>query len=131
MKAAAEKLQPRQERAILALLECGEIKAAAEKAKVGEATLHRWLQEPAFQSQYNIHRRQVVEAAITELQSASSVAVRTLKSICEDGAAPASSRVAAAKAILEQGVNAVEQSEIKERIKALEDLIKQSKGMKR
>jgi hypothetical protein len=42
MKATEEKLPAKRERALLALLECREIKAAAEKAKVGESTLD-WL----------------------------------------------------------------------------------------
>lgn len=129
MKAADEKseLNAKQERALLALLSCGEIKQAAKDSRVGETTLWRWLQEPEFQSRYRSARRQMVEAALSRLQSDGTRAAKVLREIAEDKKAPASARVSAAKIILEQSIKGVERLDTLERIEALEQLVK-SKG---
>ena len=120
MKAVGEKLTPKQERALVALLDCGEIKKAAEIAEVGEVTLWRWLQSPDFQARYRAARRQLVETAIAQLQSDCTIAARVLREVAEDREAPASSRVAAARAIIEQSVSAVQLTDLQERLEVLE-----------
>ncbi len=123
MKAVGEKLTPKQERALVALLDCGEIKKAAEIAEVGEVTLWRWLQSPDFQSRYRAARRQLVETAIAQLQSDCTTAARVLREVAEDREAPASSRVAAARAIIEQSVSAVQLTDLQERLEEVERLL--------
>ncbi len=89
----------------------------------------RWLQLPTFQTRYRAARRQVVETAIAQLQADCSIAVRVLREVAEDGEAPASSRVAAAKTILDQSVSAIELMDLQERIERLEELLpEQEKG---
>jgi hypothetical protein len=124
MEATEGKLTAKQESALLALLACGEIKQAAKTSKVGEVTLHRWLQLPEFQSQYRAARRQLVEAALSRIQSDGTKAAKVLLEIAENKKAPASARVSAAKTILEQGIKGVEQLDTLERIEALEQLMK-------
>jgi hypothetical protein len=128
MKAAEEKLTPKQERALVALLDCGEIKRAAKVALVGEVTLWRWLQLPAFQSRYRAARRQLVETAIAQLQSDCTIAVRVLREVAEDREAPASSRVAAAKTIIEQSIGAIELMDLQERVEMLEKMLPVTEG---
>jgi hypothetical protein len=128
MKATEEKLTPKQERALVALLDCGETKRAAFVAGVGEVTLWRWLQLPAFQSRYRAARRQLVETAIAQLQSDCTVAVRVLREVAEDKQAPASSRVAAAKTILEQSIGAIELMDLQERVEMLEKMLPVTEG---
>jgi hypothetical protein len=131
MKAAEEKLTAKQERALVALLDCGETKRAAAMAGVAEVTLWRWLQTETFQTRYRAARRQLVETAIAQLQSDCGVAARVLREVAEDTSALASSRVAAAKAIIEQAVKGVELVELQERVERLENLLaeqEQEKG---
>jgi hypothetical protein len=129
MQTTEDKLSAKQERALLALLDCGETKKAAGIAGVVETTLWRWLQLPGFQARYRAARRQLVETAIAQLQSDCTIAVRVLREVAEDTDAPASSRVAAAKTILEQSVSAIELMDLQERIERLEDLLpEQEKG---
>ena len=112
-----------QEAAIAALLTCANIEAAAKKAKIGARTLYRWLAEDAaFREQYRAARREIVAHAIGQMQKNCAVAVRVLAEITEDTLAPASSRVSAARAILDASVKAVEQEEIIARIEKLEAL---------
>ena len=123
MKAAEEKLTAKQERALLALLDCGETKRAAGVAGVAEVTLWRWLQTEAFQTRYRAARRQLVETAMAQLQRDCTIGVRVLREVAEDKEAPSSARVAAAKAILEQSISAIELIDLQERIERLEALI--------
>jgi hypothetical protein len=120
MQLANEKLTPKQERALVALLDCGEIKEASERAEVSDVTLWRWLQTPLFQSRYRAARRQVVERAIAQLQADSTVAARVLREVAEDKEANASARVSAARAIIEHTLKAVELLDLEERVQEIE-----------
>ena len=120
MQPAGETLTPKQEKALVALLDCGEMQAAARRAGVADVTLWRWLQLPLFQARYRAARRQLVEAALAQLQQDCTAAARVLRAVAEDAEAPASARVSAAKAIIEQSVAAVELLDLQERVERLE-----------
>jgi hypothetical protein len=128
MKPLEQKLSAKQEQALIALLDCGEIKQAAETAGVTKVTLWRWLQSPDFQSRYRAARRQLVETAIAQLQSDCTVAARVLREVAEDRQAPASSRVAAARTILEQSIGAIELIDLQERVEMLEKMLPATEG---
>lgn len=121
MQGHGEKLSRKQEQAIAALLSEPTICAAAGRIGVNEATLYRWLQHEEFQSSYRQARRESVSQAIAGLQQASSEAVQTLRDIMANSEAPVSSRVTAAKAVLELALKAVELEDIEERVTALEE----------
>ncbi len=131
MKPLEQKLSAKQERALVALLDCGEIKQAAETAGVTKVTLWRWLQAPDFQSRYRAARRQLVETAIAQLQSDCTIAARVLREVAEDRQAPASSRVAAARAIIEQSVSAVQLTDLQERLEEVERLLQEQEAKRR
>ncbi len=123
MQDTEKKLSPKQELALLALLDCGEIRKSAATAGVNEATLWRWLQSPEFQARYRAARRQLVETAIAQLQSDCTIAARVLREVAEDKEAPASSRVAAARAILEQSVSAIQLVDLQEQVDEIKALL--------
>jgi len=116
-----EKLSRKQELAIAALLSEPTIAAAAEKVGIGEATLWRWLQREDFQADYQRARREAVAQAIAGIQQASSEAVKTLRRIMVDSGAPASSRVWAAKTVLELALKGAEVEDIEKRVTVLEE----------
>lgn len=124
----ASNLTAKQEATILALLSNSTIKEAAKCAGVGEATIFRWLQLKDFQTAYREARKQTVNHAIAQLQKACSEAVGTLRSVMKDKASPSSSRVSAAKAVLETSIKAVELEELIGRIEDLEKIAEQSGG---
>ncbi len=130
MKPSDGKLTAKQEAALLALLAHGTIEAAYGAAGVSKATMWRFLQLPDFQARYRAARRQVVEAAISQLQHDCTIAVHTLREVAEDKQAGASSRVAAAKAILDMSVNAIELMDLQERIEMLERSLPAAQGNK-
>ncbi len=124
MKPSGEKLTPKQEAALVALLANGTVEQAYKAAGVSKATMWRFLQLPEFQARYRAARRELVDAALVELQRNATTAARVLTEIAEDGSAPATARVAAAKTILDQANAAVEREELIERIERLEELTK-------
>ncbi len=63
-----------------------------------------------------------METAIGQLQKHATTAARVLVNIAVDKTAPASSRVAAAKTILDQSVSAIELMDLQERLERLEEL---------
>jgi hypothetical protein len=120
MSGHGDKLSRKQEQAIVALIAQPTIPAAAGVAGVSDATLWRWLQRPDFLRAYRDARRQVVEQSLGEVQSATSEAVRTLRAVMSDDSAPPASRVAAARAVLDTALRAVELMDLETRIADLE-----------
>jgi AcrR family transcriptional regulator len=102
-----QKLTRKQEAALVALLEKGTVREAAAACNLSEATLYRYLTEPAFVTRYRDSRLKLVETGIARLQSAVDLAVNTLCDIAEDKEAPATARIAAAKTIIEQAMKGV------------------------
>jgi transposase-like protein len=121
MKGHGEKMTRKKDVAIMALLTEPTIAAAAKKTGVAEATLFRWLRLHEFQESYKEAKRQAVGAAIACLQRASSDAVAALQEITNDKEAPATSRVSAARSILELAVRAIELEDVLLRLERLEN----------
>lgn len=115
---AGHKLERKWEQAISALLTSRTHAEAAEAAGISEATLTRWLKEPAFQSAYRDARRQVVEGAIGRIQSAASDAVDCLKRNL-DAAKPAD-QIRAALGILDHAIRGIELTDLIVRVEELE-----------
>jgi hypothetical protein len=117
------KLTRKQEALIAALLTEPTHAAAAAKAGVGEATLHRWLHLPEFQVACRLARRGIVETAIGRLQQATSKAVETLERNLACG--QPGSEIRAALGIIDHAVQAVELLDLVERLEELERLMKE------
>lgn len=109
-----------QIKAIAHLAAGNTIEAAAKEAKVSAVTLHTWLKKEPFLSEYKSATRAVIEHASSQLKAATGKAVNTLCEVAEDSTAPASSRVSAARAIMELAYRSVELDEQAQRIEALE-----------
>jgi hypothetical protein len=99
MRGHGQKLTRKQEALIAALLTEPTHAAAATKAGVSEATLHRWLHLPGFRAAYRRARRELVEGAVGRIQAAAGQAVDTLLAVAKGGAKDAD-RVRAAVALL-------------------------------
>lgn len=110
----------KHEKLLAALLNSPTIDSAATVAGISRATAMRFLKDEEFVVAYRDARREVVSHSITSLQAACSNAVATLCAVCDDTEAPASSRVASAKAILETSLRAVEIDDLAARVESLE-----------
>ena len=120
MNGHGEKHSRKEEAAISALLTESGIAAAAKKAGVGESTLRRWLQDTDFAERCRSARRQVLEQSTARLQSATVDAVNALRAIVSSQDSPPSTRVSAARTILDMAYRAVEVDELSERLHRLE-----------
>lgn len=78
MPGHGEKQERLAEAAVVALLTCPTIEAAAEKVGIAPRTLKEWLSQDGFRAQYRQARRQVYEGAIGRLQAAAGQAVDAL-----------------------------------------------------
>lgn len=114
------KLTPRRETAILALLVEPTVRAAARRAKIGEATLQRWLREPSFRDRYERERNDLYTVAKTRLLSAAEQCVATLVAIQADSKARCADRVNAARSVLHLCVRIEEHDIILARLERLE-----------
>jgi hypothetical protein len=92
--------------------------AAAAKAGVSEATVQRWLRDPAFAAAYRAARRAVVESAVGRLQQAAAKAVDALERNLTCGQAGAEIR--AAVAVLDKAAWGVEFLDMAARLEDLE-----------
>src|SRR5688572_19110506 len=106
MKALERNLTPKQEQAIIALLNETTTKAAAESVGVSEVTLHRWLKLPAFREAYRAARRDTVEKATALIQNSTWAAASTLVRLL--GSSSDSVKLRAAQALLEQAQKGLE-----------------------
>jgi hypothetical protein len=113
-------LTPKQEKAIAALLGAVTIQQAAIRADISESTLLRWLKLPVFASAYREARHHLVIQAVGHLQRACTGAVSVLCSVAADKTAPSSSRVSAARAILDTAMRASEIEDLAARMEELE-----------
>lgn len=130
MTDSAKKLPPKYFKAISGLLTLFTVKEAAQEAKISEVTLYRWMRNETFQAAYRDARKEAVKQAIANLQRISSEAVNTLRSIMTDNDAPPSSRVAAARTVIEQSIRAIEFEELEQRITVIERAVEQEKRRK-
>jgi hypothetical protein len=114
----------RQEAALVALISEPTVKAAAEASGISQPTLFRYLQDAKFCEQYRRAKRSLLEAALGDLQKASSEAVSTLRGVMADTSAGASSRVQTARAILSFAIQTGELEDILRRLEAIESRLK-------
>ena len=121
------KLTPKQERAVLALLEQATLEEAAQAIGINKTTLWRWLQVPDFQAAYMQARRESVKQAVARLQKYAGEAVDTLHEVMTDASAPAFARTGAAKAMLDYAMKAVELEDLAGRVALLEKMMEGKK----
>lgn len=112
-------MTPNKERALQALLTCPTKKAAAEQAGIKPRTLRDYLADPEFQVEYKKAFQALVTEATRQAQQALSPAISALQSIVEDEDESSSSRIAAARALLEYGLRLTEFNDI---LRELEDV---------
>jgi hypothetical protein len=118
-----QRITQRQERAIVALIQQPTIREAAGSLGVNEVTLYRWMREERFEAAYRKARRDAVAQAVARLQESCSTAVGTLLAVMGDGDSSSSSRVSAAKTVLELAFRAFEVEDLEARVTTLEQRI--------
>jgi hypothetical protein len=124
----AQRGKRRADETLLTALACGAtVEAAAAKAGVSAATAYRRLQEPDFKRRLQELRADMVQRTAGTLTAAATEAVKTLLALPKD-AIPPSTRLGAARAVLELGVKFRETVELEERLAVLEQHLAQNEG---
>jgi transposase-like protein len=120
MKGHGAKLPRKQEAAIAALLSHRSIEEAANSIGVSPNTLRRWLEIPHFKEAYLQARRDAVSHAYARLQQNSGAAGSLLMKLLADATTTASTRVQAARSILEFASKSLETEDLLLRLARLE-----------
>lgn len=121
-------LTQRQERALVALISQPTIAKAAEAAEVGERTIHEWIRQDRFGTEYRKRRREAFTQTIALAQRFAPLAMQTLAKALVDDEAPYACKVAAATTILRFGRESLELDDLAERIKAIETRVAGERG---
>lgn len=114
-----------QQKAITALLTTPTVAKASEQAGLSHETLYRYLRDPVFLAEYRACRRDRMESTLGRLQDATDQAVHTLRRNLSCGTPSAETR--AAQLIIENAIRGIEQTDILERLEALEDAVNTEK----
>lgn len=109
-----------QQRAIEALMLTNTIVLAAERAKVSERSIYRWLNQEHFQTALMQVRRNALAYTSTRLQQMSASAVGTLQGVLNDAKASPTSRVSAARLSLDMMYRGLFLDDIVQRLYTLE-----------
>ncbi|HEX8424194.1 MAG TPA: hypothetical protein VF634_12310, partial [Pyrinomonadaceae bacterium] len=111
-----DELTARQHRAIVALLQNVTVSGAAQSANVSEATMYRWLSQPAFKEEFRRQRRMLFERAVALAQRASANAIGEVIEIMRTSENDFA-RLAAARVVLELA----RATDVEERLASLEE----------
>jgi hypothetical protein len=109
-----------KERIAMNLLTCPTIKEAAEKSGISEPTLYRLRKNTEFQAILQIVKSEIFNDAIQKAQGYCIESLEVLRTIMNDSAATDSSRVSAARTVLELGLHVYEQENIIQKLDELE-----------
>lgn len=115
--------KPNREYIAMCILTTASYDQAAKKSGVSKTTLYRLRQEPEFQELIVKIKNDMFQDTLKKAQVYSMESLEVLKEIMHDTSATDSSRVAAARTILELGLNSAEQELILNKIEALERVI--------
>lgn len=106
---------------IMALIECGSIKAAAAKIGCTARTIYDRMKSPDFRDEYTQAKADIVRSATAKLQGHLCGAIDTLADIMNDSETAKQTRANCAVSILQYGARFTEQTDILERLEAIEE----------
>jgi len=117
---AVDALTPREREYLVAVLENETLEAAATALGLGATSFRRRTSSPQFIEALREARRAATRRAAAQLSHRACEAVGVLLDVMRDDLAPHSTRVSAARTILEQTHRAAELDDVEERVAALE-----------
>jgi hypothetical protein len=124
LSAFEHNLKPRQVKAIEALMTEPNVKAAAQKAGVGFATLRRWLDDPTFCAALREARNKAFERILSGLSAAAETAVQVLRDLLDNAKEESHVRLRSAKTSLDSFFKSYSLIEIEGRLASIEAQLK-------
>ena len=122
------KLNKNQEKFLIALMEESTVVEACKSAGIGSTTGYKYLNDPMFMKAFQELRRDTLQMATKKLQKSAVKAVEVLEDVMINDENPASSRVQAARAVLDNAYRAYELEETVKRLEELEEYIHENEG---
>lgn len=122
-----DRMTPKQQKALLALLTNPTKEKAAAAAGITPKTLRSYLADPDFQAEYRKAFSSLVEDATRQAQQAIAPALSTLREVVEDGGESPQFRISAARSILEYSLKLTEQNDILATLQELEAEVKRDR----
>ncbi len=113
-------LTPRQQRTIAALLAARTVREAAKQVKVPERTVYTWLGETSFRAALYAAEGHLIDAATRRLLHHQDMALSVILHLMANPENPASVRLKAAQAVLDQLLRLRELRNIEQRLTALD-----------
>ena len=113
-------LGAKQTAVIAALLDSRTVADAAQKTGVPARTIYRWLSEPSFQTALRAAEEGVIDEAVRRLLGMQQQALSALQVVMLGKDTPPSSRVAAARTVLDAMLRLRELRSVEERLAAIE-----------
>lgn len=114
------RITPKQHKFIAALIQANTTQEAIDAVGVTKNAAYKWLRDPDFIAELRQARRDVLFHATGTLTATTDEAVKTLATIMKDKTQPATSRVQAARIILDTAFNALQADDLQARIEQLE-----------
>ena len=115
-------LTAKQKKFIPEYLKTGSIKEACNKVKISEITYQNWRNDSEFMAELKKQQDKLYNDSLDKLKTLSDSAINTLKRLLDSN--NEAIKLRAANAILDNTFKFVESKDLKERIEALEELIK-------
>lgn len=115
------KLDKNKEQFLIALLSNSTIKEASKQVGITSQTGHQYLNDPEFKKVYSKVRRNTFNLATSKLQHSAVKAVEVLNELMIDKETPASTRVQASRAIIDNAYRAYELDDLQERLDTIEE----------
>lgn len=116
-------LNQRQDKFLKALLETSSVEQACRLAGITKPTAYKYLKDETFMKEYRSIRRDLMQQVTARLQKSSEEAVKTLNDVMLDDTATPSSRVQAAKNVLDVAYRSIEIDDTQERLEELEKAV--------
>ena len=114
-------LTARQLRLITFILSTASIEAASKEAKIGRATVYRWLKEKHFREKLEQKRQELFEEGLSRLKAATDKASQRLIELLDSN--NVNIRRLAAKDILSFALKAIETQNLEDRIDRIEEIL--------
>jgi hypothetical protein len=112
----------------MALMTHATLDEAAAVAGISPSTARRWYATDEVKAELRRRQEEAVSHSLSRLKSCMTEALDVLRCVMADAGYPPSSRVAAARAVLDNAFRAVEADNILERIEALEKQMKEARS---
>ncbi len=103
-----ENLTPKQQKAILSLMEWGNTQSAAKDAGISPRTLHRWLKKPHFREAYVRAGERAFEEGLVQLRRLTMAAVANVAEALYSKSASTSAKLRAAAIVFEHAEPAMD-----------------------